>query len=300
MPGVAALRFRPSDNADNASNATSILTAPLLLPSSDLALVSCDALLIDCELRLRQAQAHDALEALRRHLRLRGHLYSFKDRFVRGQRPNTRARGIIYNVQKKVLADVACYRIAHRALETLSTVTGNRTWQSELRPLHDEDVRGMTEGLFTESEGRRTMSWIWRTTAIGCIDADDDEEGVQEGTCLKIYLTVLQWLGVFSALRVEWCKARARASRWSEECKLIEEEMRRVIAFHAYQARWWLDQIGLKTAASEEHREGLVAYALCQAELRTSLGTFCKHTWRNVSEWLEVGVCTVDNAVQGD
>lgn len=209
MPGVAALRSRPSDNADNASNATSILTAPLLLPSSALAHVSCDALLINCELRLRQAQAHDALEALRRHLRLCGHFYNFKDRFVRGQRPNIRARGIIDNVQKKVLADVTCYRIAHRALETLSTVTEDRTWQFELRPLHDEDVRGMTEGLLMESEGQRTMSWIWRTTAIGSMDTDNDE-GVQEGTFLKLYLTMLQWLWIFSALRVEWCKARAR------------------------------------------------------------------------------------------
>ena len=73
-------------------------------------------------------------------------------------------------------------------------------------------------------------------TAIDSMDTDNDED-VQEGTFLKLYLTMLQWLGIFSALRVKWCKARARASRWSEECKLIEEEMCRVIAFHIYQAR---------------------------------------------------------------
>ncbi|KZT01710.1 uncharacterized protein LAESUDRAFT_634450, partial [Laetiporus sulphureus 93-53] len=75
----------------------------------------------------------------------------------------------------------------------------------------------------------------------------------------------------FLALRIEWCKARAHANRWSEECQLIEEEMHRVIAFHAYQARWWLDKIEQNPVASEEHQEGLIAYAMRQAELRTSL-----------------------------
>ena len=41
------------------------------------------------------------------------------------------------------------------------------------------------------------------------------------------------------ALRIEWCRVRARAMRWSEEVLLLREEMRRVLVFLEWQATWW-------------------------------------------------------------
>lgn len=43
-------------------------------------------------------------------------------------------------------------------------------------------------------------------------------------------------------LRIEWCKARARAHRWQEECLLLAEEMRRVKAFFQWEASRWEDR----------------------------------------------------------
>ena len=44
---------------------------------------------------------------------------------------------------------------------------------------------------------------------------------------------------VDDSMRVEWGKARARAHRWTEETVLLQEEMRRVVAFFEWKARWW-------------------------------------------------------------
>ncbi|KAH6888258.1 WD40-repeat-containing domain protein [Coprinopsis sp. MPI-PUGE-AT-0042] len=38
---------------------------------------------------------------------------------------------------------------------------------------------------------------------------------------------------------IEWCKAQARAHRWQEECLLVEEEMRRFLAYLQWDGGRW-------------------------------------------------------------
>lgn len=100
-----------------------------------------------------------------------------------------------------------------------------------------------------------------------------------------------------SAVRIEWCQARARAHRWSEECKLLEEEMRRVIDFFGWQASWWLgkaddsnwDHTAPMQACSPQHIEGRQAYARRQAASRFSMIKLCAKTWQCVPEYLGYG-----------
>jgi hypothetical protein len=68
------------------------------------------------------------------------------------------------------------------------------------------------------------------------------------------------------ALRVEWCKALARSSRYIEEVMLLREEMRRTIAYGQTAAMQWenLAVAGLP-GASAEVIEGRCAYAAEQA-----------------------------------
>ena len=49
-------------------------------------------------------------------------------------------------------------------------------WQLSLHFLADEDIRGLSEGLMGDSEGRRTVSWIWTTHGVV-----DEGEGADEG-----------------------------------------------------------------------------------------------------------------------
>jgi hypothetical protein len=101
------------------------------------------------------------------------------------------------------------------------------------------------------------------------------------------------------ALRVEWCKSRARAMRWTEETLLLLEEMRRTLKFLDWQACFWVEHmkvldnddvpaeystvnlVGSRTLALERN-EGVRAYALRQAAVRTHLRDHFKNLWRGV------------------
>ncbi|KAG1896035.1 uncharacterized protein F5891DRAFT_1130408 [Suillus fuscotomentosus] len=72
-------------------------------------------------------------------------------------------------------------------------------------------------------------------------------------------------------LRVEWCKARARAHRWEEEVQLLWEEMRRIIAFLDWQVGWWDMQGPRHAFNSLQAGEGALAYAQHQANLRRQM-----------------------------
>ncbi|KAG1743906.1 hypothetical protein EDB19DRAFT_2024011 [Suillus lakei] len=85
-------------------------------------------------------------------------------------------------------------------------------------------------------------------------------------------------------LRIEWCKARARAARWSEEVLLLIEEMRRVIEFFWWQSHWWKERGAVVVVfCSAYYQEGALAYAERQACLRLMMATnHCQPLWIDV------------------
>ena len=82
---------------------------------------------------------------------------------VRGQGANTRARNAINGVQAKIDATSEEYSVAYEALLSLSVLLLEYSWKEELHPLMPSDIRDLSEGKEGESEGKRTISWIWRT-----------------------------------------------------------------------------------------------------------------------------------------
>ncbi|KZP11773.1 hypothetical protein FIBSPDRAFT_709122, partial [Athelia psychrophila] len=64
------------------------------------------------------------------------------------------------------------------------------------------------------------------------------------------------------ALRVEWAKCKARQARWHEELRLLQEEMRRVIAYGVSKERWWRERPLQRTVEDAALAEGLSVYAL--------------------------------------
>jgi hypothetical protein len=103
-------------------------------------------------------------------------------------------------------------------------------------------------------------------------------------------------LGV--ALRIEWCRARARAHRWQEECLLLAEEMKRVQAYFTWRANWWtelaLDPPMIKVTKFFEHTnqedihiiDGKRAYALRQADIQTKMLEICRSKWAGLADKL--------------
>ena len=125
----------------------------LFLPSDICDRVSCPIKLCEHEWKLCEAQAHESLRDLCHFLRLRTHLYKFKDTNVQGQVANTRARTTISRTDHKVSTAAAKYRIARAALLKLTPLLGKGGWEDTFRPLKDENIRAMKDICEKESEG---------------------------------------------------------------------------------------------------------------------------------------------------
>ena len=128
------------------------------------------------ELRLREGRAHDALHEMRQHLRVRTHLYQQKDKYARGVRHNTRANSAINKSQAKVNRAAEKYRASRDAMMSLSDPLVLPDWNDTLPVLKAEDVRGLSEALMGESEGKRRPSWIW-TMNMGVAVEGADQAG---------------------------------------------------------------------------------------------------------------------------
>jgi len=163
---------------------------PLILPSSLGKTQLIGNELRKYEWRLREGQAYDALHEMRQQLRIRAHCYKHKDRFSRGVRENLRSQTTIKKVQAKVDRAARKYCVARAALVSLSKEIDSEDWKVRMKPLKElvvGDVRGLSDGLEGESEGKRTISWIW-LVSYGPL-ADGDEEQTSEGMYLLLMET---------------------------------------------------------------------------------------------------------------
>ncbi|KAG0692187.1 hypothetical protein DFH29DRAFT_985899 [Suillus ampliporus] len=244
MPGVSHLR-----SPDDIATETKAHNISLFLPSSLPQRVPCDDHLLQHEWELREAQAYNTLNDLRAVLNLRYHLYKYKDTFIQGQRANTRANGIINNAEHRIDALSLKYSTARDALLNLAARLGKTDdWERSLKPLDKQRDAVPLKHDDGRTVGQQSISWIWKTSGF-----NSNELGLQD------------------SLRVEWCKARARAHRWEEEVQLLQEEMRHIIAFLDWQAGWWDLQGPRHAFNSLQAEEGALAYAQCQANLRRQM-----------------------------
>jgi hypothetical protein len=174
MPGTATLRIKDAENAPTGGPDLKPWDIKLYLPSEVGFQTSCDEKLRECEWKLREAQANDSLDELRDSLRLSTHLYKWKTAFVRGQRPSTRARTVISRADAKSQAAAAKYRTARHALVRLGTMLGKpKDWKKYLKVLQPSDVRAMNAPLVGETEGKRSISWIWLVVGVGARAGED-------------------------------------------------------------------------------------------------------------------------------
>ncbi|KAJ7807698.1 hypothetical protein B0H14DRAFT_3091221 [Mycena olivaceomarginata] len=255
-------------------------TIPIYLPSSlpaDVRPKVCAPDLIEQEDQLRDAQANEALCALRSGLRTRTFAHRFKRKHWDGQGAYTKTH--------RIRSSATRYRAARAALLAWR---GPGPWEDRLQELKQEDIHGMNERALNEEEkeenrkvrrmaglpqdadggdldeysdpvertvlfnletgeGRRNLSWLWYSGSSK--DGDVGADG-----------------SLHEDIRVEWVKARARADRWREELILLEEEMRRVLEFCSWKARWWDERVESRSdSVTPELVEGLRAYTLVQA-----------------------------------
>lgn len=162
MPAVSQMRI-----TDESDSLTSAVDAQLFLPSHIVNHTPVPYDLMEFEWRLRFAQAHDALHDIRRLLLVRSQMFAAKDRFSRGQRQVTRSQNLLRGVQSRIDASATKYREFRIALLRLGPPLGKVGWDDELQVLQEADVRGLSAKESSSSEGRVTMSWIWKVSDGG-------------------------------------------------------------------------------------------------------------------------------------
>ncbi|KAG6808450.1 hypothetical protein H0H92_004084 [Tricholoma furcatifolium] len=233
--------------------------------------------LIEIEDRLRIGHLAESLSDLRCQLRTRTFAGKFRDENAKSQAAWTRMRTLQDQIERKVVTARDRYRISREALLNLR---GPGQWEETFRELKKEDIRSINERTVTEEEraadetaeqldnaidqeafihtastltlqtgeGRRSVSWIWYGVTSKEVETDVDGS-------------------LHDGIRLEWMKARARAERWTEEVILLEEEMRRVLEYCAWQAAWWDQQATCRSTNSAALDEGLRAFAAEQAHM---------------------------------
>ena len=215
------------------------------------------------ELRLRIAQADDSLADIRRLRRLITGLTNFKKLNVSGtgNKPTTRMRTLHNRMTNKVDRSANRYIAARKALLSLDPSGGD--WKDRLRELNKKkDIRGPgRDPDDLTSKGRYEISWIWTVTRPINNTPDVSEEALN------------------TSLRPEWTKAKARRDRWDEEWQLIQEEMRRVVAYLEWRASWWHEQGQRCKVDDEGIMSGLRAYAEKQASSLLALARDCARHW---------------------
>src|SRR5687767_9762614 len=261
------------ENYSDAENFNSVETIPLFLPTSLVSNLQNIPSLSNVqntpgfaealarELRLRIAQADDALADIRRHLRLIAGLWQFKKLSVSGtgNRPNTRMHTLFNRLNHRMQRCVIRYKAAYSALHAADP---GGSWMDHLQDLKDADVRGPGKDDFTLSSGRFEQSWIWLVPHTrGEVEANSSEEVLDEG------------------MRIEWAKSLARKDRWEEEVLIIEEEMRRVIVYYEWKESQWLEQLEQQDTGDISIQSGIMAYRQKQASFCRYLADSFARAW---------------------
>ena len=266
IPHVASLL--PSVQDDNGAYYSNPESIPLYLPSSlPPEIRQCPELkdIHDGERRLREAQADDALAEVRRLRRVIQGLWQFKKLNVSGtgNRPNTRVLHLFSRFDTKLQLAVNRYHVAYTALKALEP---NGSWRDRLKELKPSDLRGPGRDPDNSedgnSNGRFEPSWIWLVTRLPKERGDNQTEDEFN-----------------HSMRAEWAQTRARMCRWSEELLIIQEEMRRVLAFFEWRSRWWLEQANRRLGLESSIHSGVVAYAHKQSALCLRMAARCAEYW---------------------
>ncbi|KAI0744400.1 hypothetical protein C8Q76DRAFT_604248 [Earliella scabrosa] len=195
--------------------------------------------LVLIERRLREGQAHDALDDLRLQIMAR---YSVKDLDEQGagQAHGKRIRELDETYQKA--ANKA--RDEYRRLRDILLLLGLGTDDPKLRELTDDDCKTMGENR-KRGESRTQRSWLWADLSVL---SKDMESGVK-GYMIK-------------HSRAHWFRCSAAAARWKEEVYLKREEMFSTLLFFMNNARVWQARAAVEKTGG---RMGATVFALRQA-----------------------------------
>ncbi|KDR66325.1 hypothetical protein GALMADRAFT_1156932 [Galerina marginata CBS 339.88] len=297
MPGLIQYHhdrehLEPGSTMDSENPEEVSLWLPSALPAAVRELV-CTTGLSSAEEKLRTAQCYDSLIGIRDTLRLKTRMVHFKNKNIRGQKHNTRSRSIIDRVHDKAKQSAWRYRDARKAKLALA---GPGPWEQHLRILENKDIRSYQDPEHVKKRTGRKGIWEDdvepRRLPVDGDDSDIDlmqeDRHKRDGTGQTH--TTLSWIWTVEhhdsssngddVLRSEWARSRARAERATEEVLLLREEMRRVLAFLNWKAKWWSSKQESRPTSDVVLAEGIRAYAVDQGSLQRKLQLSFQEIWK--------------------
>ncbi|KAJ7290778.1 hypothetical protein C8J57DRAFT_1612056 [Mycena rebaudengoi] len=200
--------------------------------------------LADLESKLREGEAHDALESLRDRIKhsqaLRSHKNDKKN-FVVG----------IMEVDTKISGHIAKYRHARLAMIALGRSTADPGFP-ELKGDDDTYYKDVNTPNAL-NDGGRTEGWIWTIGRAGDLTDAERAEYAED------------------ASRVQWFRARADMQHFQEEVEILAQEFRNATCGFTRMNEVWTC---LATDAKSSH--GAVAYAMEKASMFSRMAEECR------------------------
>lgn len=214
------------------------------------------------ELVLREEQAEKHLTRLRELIADKSFQYSALVRTGNQPQVRTRARTAVQEMNAKLAIQARMYNRVRCRLVMLGA--GDQTLQ-RYRLLERDDIAASTAILNYNEPGSTTairLSWIWQSvsTRLGpTANPPDDPTALLEckSNSEKISTQLIQVI----VKRVHWLRGRALSQRWTEENKLVNNEMQWTVRYFLHKAAYWQDVPTKYRNASA----GAVAYAARQS-----------------------------------
>ncbi|EDR04350.1 uncharacterized protein LACBIDRAFT_330590 [Laccaria bicolor S238N-H82] len=193
------------------------------------------------EKSLLEGLAHDALAAVREHIKHKKAYLQLKDEVICNQGANTRAQGILKRVQNLTLTHANRYNFIRERLLLLGLSANDSTFQ----PLSTKDDLWMYS--FNTSRTRRSEGlepWYWTMRPV--VD------------------------------HVRWFRQRTLRDRHREEANILKEEFERTLRSFAAMSRAWSQTIQV---SEEQSILGANAYAAKISAMYQEMHEKCKQSY---------------------
>ena len=202
------------------------------------------------EIELREAQAEEALEGIRREICHKSYIYRSNVRLASNKKGKLRGYAALHAADRALRHHIRIYKQARWALSRLNAAP---SILHKFLELTEKDLQPLKSIYMPNARGQSTVSvpWIWKIAIQEGSDSTYLNECMYTMQSHNSSLTIIVY-------RINWLRARAKKLRWQEEIALIPREMEWTVAFFLYKAKQW------KTTADSSRTAGPRAYALRQ------------------------------------
>ncbi|KAH6885673.1 hypothetical protein BKA70DRAFT_1123726 [Coprinopsis sp. MPI-PUGE-AT-0042] len=188
------------------------------LPSSALVTRAFDRESRQKEIRLRVAQAEEALQGVRREVGYKSFLFKANRRLLHTKEMRTRGYKVIADADREIRRHVRLYNLARASLMRLSN---DRVALSKYQEIKKADLKPLASIYGPNDAGgsKLTLSWLW-SIQLGMAHPADSPYMIES-----------------KVSRINYLRVRCKRDRWREELQLNKSEMAWTTEYFSWKAK---------------------------------------------------------------